>query len=136
MYADDTITPLAKLGSMRTTKQNLLMLNDKLLEFQEATGSKLNMDKSKIFVFGGKNPKENLLEVNKLKIELNGSGIEIKIFPIDVGARILGVVFHGSSNVDFNKNYEKLLEKVTKSINFQKNFHERKGHSTQQYGTF
>jgi len=60
MYTDDTITPLAKLGSMRTTKQNLLMLNDKLLEFQEATGSKLNMDKSKIFVFGGKNPEENL----------------------------------------------------------------------------
>jgi len=39
---------------------------------------------------------------------------------IDVGAKILVLVFYGSSNIDFNINYKNLLEKITKSINFQK----------------
>ena len=76
------------------------------------------MDKSKLFVFGGKDKNDNEIEANLIRLELSQEGIQLKILTINQGAKILGITFHGSAKTDYTFNFNKIHKKITKSVNF------------------
>ena len=114
LYADDTIIPLAK----NNRKQSFTRVKERLKEYQLASGSKLNVDKSKIYVFGGKSEDENKSEADTLKLDLLEIGLDLEILPINNGIKLLGVIFTGDPIKDYKVNFQKAFEKIRKKITF------------------
>ena len=116
LYADDTIIPLSKGPNEASNRNNFKRVLLRLKEYALASGSKLNMGKSKILVFGG-DELENRIETEKLKTILESTDLEMEILPIDEGVKILGISFYGSPETTYERNYETIEKKMTKKIN-------------------
>jgi len=112
LYADDAHIYIARKNKETSMKR----LTEKLRLYEKASGSKLNLDKSKITSFGG-NP--DSISNEELALEMMaGFADSWKIQTLEMGIEILGIIFKATPGETFAANYKKILEQMEERISF------------------
>ena len=122
--ADDTLNLIRYEDHIRNkrsnTRKSLTRLLEKLQLYQKASGSKLNLEKTQIRIFGGIDYRRGIsnYKLTKLFNDAYKDLLQSEAKSIDDGIEVLGVHFMTSPAARFQKNFTILKEKITKKLNF------------------
>ena len=123
-YADDTVCLIRyedHIPSARDcTRTSLQKLKETLATYERASGSKLNMAKTQIRIFGAIDSDNDITNYTMVT-DFNRhyqSIMSSEASAIDDGIEILGIHFYTLPSIRFQKNFSILCEKMRKKLNF------------------